>query len=415
MAGKGKGLFTSRVVNRDVTALARGRKTNPIVSEVAQVVGEGSIHSWNDDDFAEADPVVEEVVEKVEQDGSHESCGSRLKVRRVEKGRWGQGSEDSSSSVVAPKKKEIGQGHLLDHYRSCPWPSAEQLNLHMSGKRTLVYMSGGILVEAVTEVAISGADDEHAQGFMAVLLRSTLFVDKSGDRIRPQLLPLLGDTRSISSYAWEAGTLAYMYRQLGLSSRSYMRTIVGCLSLLQAWIFEYFPIFRPAPPAVTEGSRPMAHCWNHVGPFPQTEKKLLEYRGLIADYPWDNWEDHRVHLISRSEPATFPGETKEEYEMWFQGVSHPFIIDPDHLDAPLPRDDVVVNIETANALLDQFAISRKMEDDVEQLEFFRRMLKDVGPLIDHCLSRRKPSKGPTPRNRVQRESDGLRYDESDKD
>ncbi|KAH9605938.1 hypothetical protein KSS87_003613 [Heliosperma pusillum] len=93
MAGKGKGLFIIRVENHDVTASARGRKTNPIVSEVATVVGEGSIHLWNDDDFAEADRVEEEIVEEVEveQDGSHESCGSRLKVRWVEKGRWGRG------------------------------------------------------------------------------------------------------------------------------------------------------------------------------------------------------------------------------------------------------------------------------------------------------------------------------------
>ncbi|KAH9623646.1 hypothetical protein KSS87_000008 [Heliosperma pusillum] len=200
-----------------------------------------------------------------------------------------------------------------------------------------------------------------------------------------------------------------------------MRTIVGCLSLLQAWIFEYFPIFRPAPPAVAEGSQPRAYCWNHVGPFPQTEQKLVEYRGYdvevgpLADHLWDNWEDHRVHLISRSEPATFPGETAKDYEMWFKTVSHPFIIDPDHLDAPLPRDDVVVNIETANALLDQFAVARRMKDDAEQLKFFRRMMKDVGPLIDHRLSKRKPRKGPTPGNRVQREADGLRYEDSEKD
>ncbi|KAH9617093.1 hypothetical protein KSS87_006928 [Heliosperma pusillum] len=67
---------------------------------------------------------------------------------------------------------------------------------------------------------------------------------------------------------------------------------------------------------------------------------------------------------------------------------------------------------TANALLDQFAVARRMEDDAEQLKFFRRMMKDVGPLIDHRLSRRKPSKGPTPGNRVQREADGLRYEDS---
>ncbi|KAH9611220.1 hypothetical protein KSS87_009164 [Heliosperma pusillum] len=422
MAGKGKGLFTSRVDNRDVTASARGRKTNLIVSEVAPVVEEGSIHSWNDDDFAEADRVVEEV----EEDGSHESCGSRLKVRRVEKGRWGRASEDSSSSVVAPKKKNSGKdtswiitdpvpggplvshvipsfgGHIARKLWDTPKDGGRPLKLPMSGKKTPVYRSGGILVEAVTEVAIASADDEHAQGYMAVLLGSTIFVDKSGDRIRPQLFPLLGDIHSIPSYSWGAGTLAYMYRQFGLSSRSGMRTIVGCLSLLQAWIFEYFPIFRPAPPAVAKGSQPRACCWNHVGPFPQTEKKLVEYRGILDGLTAGSvmWE---------------PYGPPKEYEIWFQTVSHPFIIDPDHLDAPLPRDDVVVNIETANALLDQFAVARRMEDDAEQLQFFRRMMKDVGPLIDHRLSRRKPSKGPTPVNRVQREADGLRYEESEED
>ncbi|KAH9611117.1 hypothetical protein KSS87_011927 [Heliosperma pusillum] len=141
--------------------------------------------------------------------------------------------------------------------------------------------------------------------------------------------------------------------------------------------------------------------------LPMSGKKTLVYRGggPLVYHLWDNWEDHRVHLTGRSEPATFPGETKQEYERWFEDVSHLFIIDPDHLDAPLPRDDVVVNVE--------FSVARRMEDDAEQLKFFRRMMKDVGPLIDHRLSRRKPRKCPTPGNRLQRESDG-RYDNSDK-
>ncbi|KAH9611395.1 hypothetical protein KSS87_019508 [Heliosperma pusillum] len=273
----------------------RGRKTNPIVSEVAPVVEEGSIHSWNDNDFAEADRVVEEVVEEVEQDGSHESCGSRLKVRRVEKGRWGRASEDSSSSVVAPKKKKSG--------KDTSWIITDPV-------------PGGPLVSHV--------------------------------------IPSFGG--HIARKLWDTPK---------------------------------------------DGGRPVLTGYHRFGP--------------LADHLWDNWKDHRVHLTSRSEPATFPGETAKEYEIWFQTVSHPFIIDPDHLDAPLPRDDVVVNIETANALLDQFAIARRMEDDAEQLQFFRRMMKDVGPLIDHRLSRRKPSKGPTPGNRVQREADGLRYEESEED
>ncbi|KAH9603689.1 hypothetical protein KSS87_011162 [Heliosperma pusillum] len=67
--------------------------------------------------------------------------------------------------------------------------------------------------------------------------------------------------------------------------------------------------------------------------------------------------------------------------MWFQDVSHLFIIDPDHLDAPLLRNDVVVNVETANALLDQFVVAWRMEDDAEQLKFFRCMMMDVAHLL----------------------------------
>ncbi|KAH9613577.1 hypothetical protein KSS87_002100, partial [Heliosperma pusillum] len=67
------------------------------------------------------DEVMEEV--EVEQDGSHESCGSRLKVRRVEKGRWGQGSQDSSNSIMASKKKKSGKDTswiITDHVPGGP-------------------------------------------------------------------------------------------------------------------------------------------------------------------------------------------------------------------------------------------------------------------------------------------------------
>ncbi|KAH9619868.1 hypothetical protein KSS87_007780 [Heliosperma pusillum] len=209
-----------------ISRLVLRQEVNPSRPNLAPVVGEGSIHSWNDDDFVEADRVSstgsdqnreEEVLEevKVAQDGSHESCGSRLKVRRVDKGRWGRGSEDSSTSVVAAKKKKSS--------KDTSWiitdlvPVGPLLKLPMSGKKTHVYRGGDILVEA-----------------------------------------------------------------------------------------------------------------------------------------------------------------------------------------------------TANALLDQFAIARRVEDDAEQLHLFRRMMKDVGPLIDHRLARRKPTKGPTTGNRVQCESDG-RYDDSYKD
>ncbi|XP_065854464.1 protein MAIN-LIKE 1-like [Euphorbia lathyris] len=36
-----------------------------------------------------------------------------------------------------------------------------------------------------------------------------------------------------------------LYRQLGIASRGDCSAICGCLTLLHAWIYEYFPVFRP--------------------------------------------------------------------------------------------------------------------------------------------------------------------------
>ena len=78
-----------------------------------------------------------------------------------------------------------------------------------------------------------------------LVLGCSLFIDKSGNRVRPRdiLEALLPDR--MGSYSWGSATLAYLYRQLGMESRFGCSVIVGCLTLLQCWIYEYFPCFRP--------------------------------------------------------------------------------------------------------------------------------------------------------------------------
>ncbi|KAH9617462.1 hypothetical protein KSS87_001052 [Heliosperma pusillum] len=279
-----------------------------IGSEVALLVEKGSTHSWNDDDFAEADQVgnagserdrEEEIGEEgeVEQLWSHGSSGSRLKVRRLEKGHWGRASEGSSSSLVALKKKK--------------WepfgPRQEE-----SYPRTLF---------------------SDCVRFMDI----------------------------VESYQPDLCLRQFRYKQM---------------------------IHGPIVPL--KAHRPSSGIGHDVEVGP------------LADHLWESWENHRVHRSKRSTPVSFPGEVERTYESWFRGVSHPFIIDPDHRDTPLPRDDVVVTVETAHALLDQFGVARRIVDDAEKLKFFRRMMKDVVSLIDDRLGRRKPCKGHTPDNRVQR-------------
>ncbi|GMQ06244.1 hypothetical protein CsSME_00050900 [Camellia sinensis var. sinensis] len=58
-------------------------------------------------------------------------------------------------------------------------------------------------------------------------------IDKTGTRVLVVYLSLLSDLMTVSSYAWGAVALAYLYRQIGYASRS------------GGWIYEHFRGFRP--------------------------------------------------------------------------------------------------------------------------------------------------------------------------
>ncbi|CAI0473735.1 unnamed protein product [Linum tenue] len=77
------------------------------------------------------------------------------------------------------------------------------------------------------------------------MLGSTLFLDKSRDRVRPVVKLFLDELEEIDQYSWASGTLAWLYRCLGQASRAGAWGVAGCLTLLQCWIYEYFPGFRP--------------------------------------------------------------------------------------------------------------------------------------------------------------------------
>ncbi|CAI0424861.1 unnamed protein product [Linum tenue] len=101
------------------------------------------------------------------------------------------------------------------------------------------------------------------------------------------------DLQMVSKYAWGAGVLAWMYRQLGRSSRAGSTGFYGCLTLLQAWIYEYFPslrIHRAAPQTVTQGD-PLARRWEgpvHGGGPSEVPRPLDHYRRLLDGFRADH-------------------------------------------------------------------------------------------------------------------------------
>ncbi|CAI0444074.1 unnamed protein product, partial [Linum tenue] len=86
--------------------------------------------------------------------------------------------------------------------------------------------------------------------YLLLLLGSTLFVDKSRDRVRSVVNLFLDELEEVDQYSWASATLTWLYRYLGQASQA---GVAGCLTLLQCWIYEYFSSFRPShfePPVV---------------------------------------------------------------------------------------------------------------------------------------------------------------------
>ncbi|CAI0462888.1 unnamed protein product [Linum tenue] len=173
----------------------------------------------------------------------------------------------------------------------CEMLRVEQLNER--SKPSL--KSGGLVcVEAMQQVGRFRERDSEVRMFLTCLLGTTLFVDRSGDRAQVWPLQFLGDTRRLRKYSWGSATLAYLYRQLGMASRADCKGMGGCLTLLQIWIYEYFPCLRDQKLG-TRGlvcGEPFAKKWEGVrigGGAQLMNERLDHYRRVL-----DNMTDEFV-------------------------------------------------------------------------------------------------------------------------
>ncbi|XP_065848471.1 protein MAIN-LIKE 2-like [Euphorbia lathyris] len=83
------------------------------------------------------------------------------------------------------------------------------------------WKGGGVVCNSIVSMCSVGQmSNFEAIGWMFLLLGSTLFIDKSGDRIRPIcLLEVQDGVEGVGGYSWGSAILAYLYRQLGIASR----------------------------------------------------------------------------------------------------------------------------------------------------------------------------------------------------
>ncbi|XP_012851822.1 PREDICTED: uncharacterized protein LOC105971514 [Erythranthe guttata] len=124
----------------------------------------------------------------------------------------------------------------------------------------------------------------RVQIYVVFLLGSILFPDKTYDRVKSWYMHVLEDSvlDEVGTYSWGSACLANLYRKLGICSRAQSRSLAGCTTLLQCWIFEYFPRFQPSE----ESERYLATVWSgYTREYPRTlYHGTIQYMWVVEPY-----------------------------------------------------------------------------------------------------------------------------------
>ncbi|XP_021745471.1 protein MAIN-LIKE 1-like [Chenopodium quinoa] len=162
------------------------------------------------------------------------------------------------------------------------------------------------------EIMIMLHDVYHILGLRVDVLGGSLFLYKSGNCTHPSFLhELVVEGVTINEYSWGSATLAYLYRQLGTTSRKDANSIAGCLTLLLHLIYEYFPCFQPQQGTLTrELDIPRASAWDVGSGCPnKSMERLLAFRARLDELTDRevNWLPYGVDPARHVPPTLFIG------------------------------------------------------------------------------------------------------------
>ncbi|KAF6161246.1 hypothetical protein GIB67_009133 [Kingdonia uniflora] len=135
-----------------------------------------------------------------------------------------------------------------------------------------------------------------AKAYMLYVLGSFLFTTKKGTTASPKYSNFFESKNSNITWSWGAATLAYLYYNLGASSRVNAKVLACCTTFLESWIFEHFlkllGILKP------NNSRAPEYCtrwsWSRTTSDRSGEKALKIFREALDNYKLE--DDTAVNL-----------------------------------------------------------------------------------------------------------------------
>lgn len=241
-----------------------------------------------------------------------------------------------------------------------------------------------------------------ARAYLLHLVGCTIFANKSSTLINVVFLDVFRDLNQCGGFSWGAAALVHMYENLNYASMYKGKHLAGYITLLQSWIYEYFPtVGSMIANEEYHESNPRACRWrcgkalpltsyrkrldrlatNRVAWRPYAEhrafrqfeaislfsghirwgpyivrhmpERVLRQFGHIQTIPPpptsasltteqidEKWLKFSEHVVQLGQPVTYPGQCAPGYIDWFYVISHPFMTPTQEGDPP--RDPPIV-------------------------------------------------------------------------
>ncbi|KAF9612862.1 hypothetical protein IFM89_004278 [Coptis chinensis] len=167
--------------------------------------------------------------------------------------------------------------------------------------------------------------DNCVRGYLLYLLGCVLFPNKSGDKISVAYMKFLLNLEKVKDYAW---------------------------ALVEAWVYEHFPCFRPLYNSEYTIDMPRMKRWlvrtNTVDAFVVLMIwRLITKIGYCANlvgfkgHQWSQWFNHVLNETMRGTAIVDSSDCDPKYIEWYYSVSHPRVQNPVRCSGLFKRASVV--------------------------------------------------------------------------